>query len=53
MKILIIMMSLMVSSMALATQVDTECAAMNESREKVIKTVQTKTSVKSTSSSKQ
>lgn len=42
MKLMIMMMALMITSGAFATQVDTDCIAMNESREKVIKSVQSK-----------
>lgn len=42
MKLIMMMMALMITSASFATQVDTDCIAMNESREKVIKTVQPK-----------
>ena len=42
MKLIIMMMALMIASVSFAAQVDTECIAMNESREKVIKSVQSK-----------
>lgn len=48
---LILMMSLMITSLSYAAQVETECAAMNESREKVIKTVKTKSNGSKGSSS--
>lgn len=48
---LILMMSLMIATVSYAAQVETECAAMNESREKVIKTVKTKTKASKGSSS--
>lgn len=44
MKLIIMLMSLMITSASFATQVETDCIAMNEnSREKIIKTAQTKT----------
>ncbi len=42
MKLIIMMMALMITSASYAAQVDTECIAMNESREKVVKSVQSK-----------
>lgn len=44
MKVLILMMSLMITSVSFATEVETQCPAMNQNREKIIKNVKSKSS---------
>lgn len=52
MKALILILCLGLTSFAFAAEVDTDCPAMNQSREKIVKVVKSK-SVKSSQSSAQ
>lgn len=47
MKFTLVILALVMSSMGFAKEIDTDCAAINGNREKIIKTATVKSSVKS------